>query len=48
MDVQLAGGGGRQMEYVDQTTGFDPAKKISLETDKLTLSGFSVAVVTLE
>jgi hypothetical protein len=48
IDVQLAGSGGSQMEYVDQTTGFDPPKKTSLQGDKFTLNGFSVAVVTLE
>jgi hypothetical protein len=48
IDVQLAGGSGSQMEYVDQTTEFDPAKKISLPADKFTLNGFSVAAVTLQ
>jgi hypothetical protein len=48
MEVQLAGGTSAQMEYVDQTTGFDPAKKISLPANKFTLNGFSVAAVTLQ
>jgi hypothetical protein len=48
MDVQLAGAGGSQMEYCDQTTGFDPAKKVSVNSDKISLNGFSVAVLTLK
>jgi hypothetical protein len=48
MDVQFAGANGAQMQYVDQTTGLDPAKKISLNADKFTLNGFSVATVTLK
>jgi hypothetical protein len=48
MEVQLSGGSGAQMEYVDQTTGFDPAKKISLQAEKFTLNGFSVTAVTLQ
>src|SRR5579872_4848254 len=46
MDVQFVAAGGGQLEYVDQTTGFDPAKKARL-ADRATLNGFSVAVVTL-
>jgi hypothetical protein len=48
VDVQLPGATGAQMEYVDQTTGFDPAKKMALDADKFTLKGFSVAAVTLK
>jgi hypothetical protein len=48
MDVQLAGASGGQVEYVDQTTGFDPPKKAAVESDKLTLNGFSVAVLTMK
>jgi hypothetical protein len=47
MDVQFAGASGGQLEYVDQTTGFDRPRKIRLDSDKQTLNGFSVAVVTL-
>jgi hypothetical protein len=48
MEVQLTGTSGSQMEYCDQTTGFDPAKKISMSSDKISLNGFSVAVLTLK
>jgi hypothetical protein len=48
IDVQLSGASGAQMEYVDQTTGFDLPKKILLDADKFTLNGFSVAAVTLK
>jgi hypothetical protein len=48
IDVQLSGASGAQMEYVDQTTGFDLPKKISLDGDKFTLNGFSVAAVTFK
>ncbi len=47
MDVQLAGASGGQLEYADQTTGFDPAKKTYVNSDKISLNGFSVAVITL-
>ncbi|HZR65691.1 MAG TPA: glycosyl hydrolase family 39 [Terriglobales bacterium] len=46
-DIELAGANGGSMEYADQTTGFDPPKTAQLSSDKLTLSGFSVAAVTL-
>jgi len=48
VEVQFAGATGAQMEYVDQTTGFDPPKKASLDSDKIALHGFSVAVLTLK
>jgi hypothetical protein len=48
MDVQLPGVSGSQMEYCDPTTGFDLPKKISLDGDKFTLNGFSVAAVTFK
>lgn len=47
VDVSLAGASGGEEEYVDQTTGEQPAAKTGLIGDKLTLGGFSVAVVTL-
>ncbi|PYX35133.1 MAG: hypothetical protein DMG81_18655 [Acidobacteria bacterium] len=47
MDVQLAGASGGQLEYADRTTGFDPAKKTYVNSDKISLNGFSVAVTTL-
>ena len=48
MDVQLPGAAGAEMEYVDQTTGFGPPKRVSLEKEKITLNGFCVATVTLK
>jgi Glycosyl hydrolases family 39 len=46
MQAQLAGASGAQMEYVDQSTGFGPAKKMKLDSDKISLNGFCVAVLT--
>ena len=48
MDVEINGAAGGQMEYVDQTTGFDPAKKAPVANDKFGLNGFSVAVLTMK
>jgi hypothetical protein len=47
MKVQLPGASGGKMEYADQTTGFNPPASVSLNSDDITLNGFSVAVVTL-
>ena len=47
IDIQLVGASGGQMEYADQTTGFDPPRKARLESEEITLNGFSVAAVTL-
>jgi hypothetical protein len=46
-EVELAGANGAQMEFVDETTGFEPAKKMRIDSDRLALKGFSVAAVTL-
>jgi glycosyl hydrolase family 39 (putative alpha-L-iduronidase) len=46
-EVELAGASGGEMEYADQTTGFDPPKTQHLGSDKVMLNGFSVAAVTL-
>jgi Glycosyl hydrolases family 39 len=46
LDASVAGAGGGEMEYADQTAGLDPPKKAHLDSDKITLAGFSVAVVT--
>jgi len=46
-DVTIPNGSGAQVEYVDQTTGFEPPNKATLQSDHLALSGFGVAVVTL-
>src|SRR5207302_8070849 len=46
-DVSIAGANGGQVDYVDQTTGFQPPATAKLDSDILKLSGYSVAVVTL-
>ncbi len=40
-------GGGAEVEYVDQTTGFTPPATITLEDDQLHRRGLGVAVITL-
>jgi hypothetical protein len=47
-NLELVGANGATMEYADQTTGFDPPKTVQLDSDKITLNGFSVAAVTLQ
>ena len=47
MEVQVSGGKGGALEYVDQTTGFDAAKKVTLNSETFNLGGFSVAALTL-
>ncbi len=46
-EVSIPGANGGQEEYVDQTTAFQPPASVKLSGDKVTLNGFSVAVVTL-
>ena len=46
-DVTLAGANGGRLDYVDQTTGFQPPAIMKLTSDRLKLAGYSVAVVTL-
>ncbi|MCC7156149.1 MAG: glycosyl hydrolase family 39 [Bryobacterales bacterium] len=47
-DMQLElGGAAKSVEYVDQTTKGNPPAKQALSGDKLTLRGYSVAVVTM-
>jgi hypothetical protein len=46
-DVSVTGSAGGQIEYVDQTTAFQPPAKIALSSDTMKLEGFSVAVITL-
>lgn len=46
-ELSIPGASGGQMEYVDQTTGFDPPKSVRLDSDRITLYGFGVAAVTL-
>ena len=46
-DVSVPGASGGQMEYVDQTTGFQPPATVKLSADNLKLNGYAVAIVTL-
>ena len=46
-DVTVTGAGGGQLDYVDQTTGFQPPATTKLTADSVKLAGYSVAVVTL-
>ena len=46
-DVSLTGATGGQLDYVDQTTSFQPPATMKLTSDNMKLAGFSVAVVTL-
>jgi hypothetical protein len=45
--VSIKGANDGRMEFVDQITGSDPPSSRILESDKITLNGFAVAVVTL-
>lgn len=45
--VTVMGGAGGRLEYVDQTTSFEPPAVMKLSSDTLRLSGYSVAVITL-
>ena len=46
-DVSIPGANGGQLDYVDQTTGFQPPANAKLTVDTVKLGGFSVAIVTL-
>ena len=46
-DVTVAGASEGQVDYVDQTTGFQPPASTKLSSDTVKLAGFSVAVVTV-
>jgi len=46
-DASVAGASGGQVDYVDQTSGFQPPASAKLSSDTVKLAGFSVAVVTL-
>ena len=46
-DVSVAGASGGLLDYVDQTTAFNPPTSARLTSDSFKLSGYSVAVVTL-
>ncbi len=45
--VRLPGATGGRLDYVDQTTSFQPPATMKLAEDTIQLGGFSVAVVTL-
>jgi hypothetical protein len=47
LDIVVLGASGGQVDFVDQTTGFGPPGSARLESDKVTLNGLAVAVVTL-
>jgi Glycosyl hydrolases family 39 len=47
LEVEVPGASGGQEEYVDQTTAFQPPVSAKLESDRVTLNGFSVVAVTL-
>ena len=46
-DVAVTGASGGQLDYVDQTTGFQPPAMTKLGGETVSLGGYSVAVVTL-
>ena len=46
-DVAIAGASGGQIDYVDQTTGFQPPATAKLIADTVGLAGYSVTLVTL-
>jgi hypothetical protein len=45
--VTIPGAGGGQQAYVDQVTGYGPVVSARLDSDSLTLNGYSVTAVTL-
>jgi hypothetical protein len=46
-DVTITGATGARLDYVDQTTSFQPPAMMELSSDTLKLGGYSVAVLTL-
>jgi len=46
-DVSIPGGDGAKIDYIDQTPGFPPPATAQIHGDHTTLTGLSVAVVTL-
>jgi hypothetical protein len=48
LNVQIAGATGGQLEYVDQTTGMNPATKAKVDSDTVPLRGFAVAALTMK
>jgi hypothetical protein len=47
LQVSIPGARGGQTDFVDLSTGFGPPASAKLSSDKINLSGYSVAVVTL-
>jgi hypothetical protein len=45
--VSVTGANGGKVEFVDQTTGFNPPASVKLSSDLVNINGLSVAVVTL-
>ena len=45
LDLALDGVAGSRLDYVDVTTGFQPPASVKLDSDKLTIHGFSVGVL---
>jgi hypothetical protein len=48
VNVQITAAAGGQLEYIDPTTGMNPAKKIGVDSDTVTLRAFAVAALTLK
>ena len=46
-EISIAGAAGGSEQYVDQTTAFQPPTTAKLAGEKVTLGGYSVAVITL-
>src|SRR6266576_2573530 len=46
LELSMAGAADGRFDYVDVTTGFQPAASTKLSSDKLMIHGFSVGVVT--
>ena len=46
-DVMVKGATGGKLDYVDQTTSYQPSAMMELSSDTLKLGGYSVAVVTV-
>jgi hypothetical protein len=46
-EVSVAGAAGGHIDFVDQTTSFQPPATTKLSSDSVTLGGYSVTVVTL-
>jgi hypothetical protein len=47
LSLTIPGAGGGHLEFVDQATAFDPPTLLKINSDKITVRGFGVAVVRL-